>query len=350
MKKETAKKLFNITFLVVVFGVTMWSVFSGEDLGQMIAYLKTTNLAYVIPSVLCVIGFILGESVILHYLFGTLGIWTKFSHCCLYSFIGFFYSCITPSASGGQPMQLIAMRKDKLPVGASTVVLALVTIVYKLVLVLLGAVVMLLRPAQIMEYLKPVEGLMYLGMGLNVVCIAGLLLVVFQPNVIRAVTGWVLSVMKKVRPKANLERWEQQMERLIHQYNGAAGFFSSHKRIMIHVFLITAVQRIVLFLVTWFTYLSFDLSGHSLPTVVTLQGMIAVAADMLPLPGGMGVSENLFLEIFLPIFGEDLVLPGMVISRGISYYTQMLLSAMMTVAANFIIRGPKKAPVGPEEL
>lgn len=29
-------------------------------------------------------------------------------------------------------------------------------------------------------------------------------------------------------------------------------------------------------------------------TIVVLQGMISVAVDMLPLPGGMGISESLF--------------------------------------------------------
>ena len=60
---------------------------------------------------------------------------------------------------------------------------------------------------------------------------------------------------------------------------------------------------------------------------------------MLPLPGGMGISENLFLDIFLPIFGEDFVLPGMMVSRGISYYTQLLISGVMTIAASLILKG-----------
>ena len=72
--------------------------------------------------------------------------------------------------------------------------------------------------------------------------------------------------------------------------------------------------------------------------IITLQGMISVASDMLPLPGGMGASENLFLTIFSPVFGEELVLSGMVISRGISYYTQLLISAVMTFVSTFIIR------------
>ena len=72
--------------------------------------------------------------------------------------------------------------------------------------------------------------------------------------------------------------------------------------------------------------------------ILILQAMISVASDMLPLPGGMGVSESLFLVIFLPFFGEELILPAMVLSRGIGYYTQLLISAVMTAAASFILR------------
>ena len=106
---------------------------------------------------------------------------------------------------------------------------------------------------------------------------------------------------------------------------------------IVHVFLITLVQRIALFLVAYLTYRAFALSGHSVTVITSLQAMISVAADMLPLPGGMGVSETLFLQIFEPIFGEELVLPGMMLCRGVSYYTQLLLSAIMTLASMFIL-------------
>ena len=58
---------------------------------------------------------------------------------------------------------------------------------------------------------------------------------------------------------------------------------------------------------------------------------------MLPLPGGMGISENLFLIIFKTIFAAGLLLPGMVLSRGIAYYVQLLLSAGMTLFAHLTI-------------
>lgn len=338
VKKTKWKKLFNALFLIVVFCVTLWSVFRGQDFRQVLFYLSTADPLYIVPSIICVILFILGESVIIHYLMRTLGTKVKVSHCCLYSFIGFFYSCITPSASGGQPMQIVAMRKDKIPVAVSTVVLAIITIVYKAVLVMIGVTIMILRPPVLMHYLEPVQILMYIGIGLNIVCIAALLLLVFQPEVVRFLAKKFLILWNWIRPCRDHQRQTNRLENILGQYKGTAEFFRSHKVVILRVFLITLLQRIILFLITWFTYKAFNLSGHSMLLIISLQVMISVAADMLPLPGGMGVSENLFLTIFPAIFGAELVLPGMMISRGISFYTQLILCGIMTIVASFILK------------
>lgn len=58
---------------------------------------------------------------------------------------------------------------------------------------------------------------------------------------------------------------------------------------------------------------------------------------MLPLPGGMGISEKLFTMIFIPVFGKRLLLSGMILSRGLGYYTELGLSALLTIVANFTI-------------
>ena len=336
------KKLLNASFLAFIFILTVYAVFRGEDFGELLGYIADANPAYIGTGVVCVVLFILGESVVIHYLLRVLSVRVRFSHCCLYSFIGFFYSCITPSASGGQPMQAVAMRKDKIPLAISTVVLAIVTITYKLVLVVIGLTIMIVRPESIMRYLDGVESVMYLGTALNVGCIALLMLLVFKPGILRILVEKTLHFLRRFRPFKKLKDYTGKLNRMIEQYEGAAEFYGTHKHVIVHVFLITLAQRVILFLVAWLTYRAFSLGGHTLALITSLQAMISVAADMLPLPGGMGVSETLFLQIFEPIFGEELILPGMVICRGISYYTQLLLSAVMTLASAFIITNERK--------
>ena len=342
MTKQSRKQLLSAGFFFVVLALTFWFVFRDENLSKVAQYLKDADVRFVLPAVGAVVAFILGESVVICYLLRRLGSRLRFGHCCLYSFVGFFYSAITPSASGGQPMQVLYMRRDGIPGAVSTVVLAIVTITYKLVLVVVGLAVMLLRPAGVMACLNGVEALVYIGLGLNVVCVGLLLMAVFHPNLMECLLKGLFRLLHRLRPFRNPERVMARVHNSLEQYRDTAAFFKQEPKIILEVFLITLVQRFCLFSVIWLTYLAFGLSGQSAVTMILLHAMISVAVDMLPLPGGMGVSETLFLAIFEPIFGPELVLPGMIVCRGISYYTQLLISGIMTAAAQFIFRERKK--------
>ena len=285
---------------------------------------------------MCVVFFILGESVIIFYMMKTLGASVKMTHCALYSFVGFFFSCITPSASGGQPMQIFYMKKDKLPIPVTTLVLMIVTITYKAVLVVIGVLICFLGGDFLRGYLGDYMWVFYLGVGLNVFCVTFMMILVFAPGLAKWIMVKGLKIIEHIRilkpKKARLEKLEASMD----QYHATAAFWASHKRIILNVFIITFVQRCILFTVTYWVYRALGLHEYGILTVTILQAVISVSVDMLPLPGGMGISETLYMVMFVPVFGP-LLLPSMLLSRGISYYGQMLISALMTCVAHLTI-------------
>ena len=75
--------------------------------------------------------------------------------------------------------------------------------------------------------------------------------------------------------------------------------------------------------VTYFVYRAFSLNSMNFFEVMFLQAVISVSVDMLPLPGGMGISEGLFMVIFKKVFGEALLIPGLILSRGLGYYSEL---------------------------
>ncbi len=177
----------------------------------------------------------------------------------------------------------------------------------------------------------------YLGLVLNVVCVAGMVLFAFHPSLAKAfvVNGSrLLERMKFLRHKKSRE---EKLAASMEKYNQTADYMVGHFGMLVVVFIITLVQRFSLFAATWFVYKAFGLAGASAGLIILMQGAIAVAVDMLPLPGGMGISEKLFMEMFLPIFGSKLLLPGMILSRGLGYYTELIISAVFTIVANFVI-------------
>lgn len=68
------KTIFNVIFLLVVFAGTMYGVFHGEDIGEIVKILEQVNVLWLIPGVICVVVFIWGESIIIYYMMRTLKI------------------------------------------------------------------------------------------------------------------------------------------------------------------------------------------------------------------------------------------------------------------------------------
>lgn len=328
---QTKKKaLFNVIFLFVVFGLTLYGVFHGEDLEAMMEAVKSADIRWLIPGICLVVIFIWCESIIIWYMMRSFQIYLKKRICFLFSSVGFFFSCITPSATGGQPMQIYYMKKEKIPIPVSTVILMIVTITYKLVLVVIGMGVLVFGQDFLHQYLEEILPVYYLGLGLNIFCVTFMIVLVFHPvfaeNILIIGREWMEKLRLIKRKEERIRKIRDSME----VYRSTAAYLGTHKQVIFNVIVITFLQRIALFAVTWFVYMAFHLSGTSMWDVVLLQAVISVSVDMLPLPGGMGISEKLFLTIFVPVFG-DLLLSAMVLSRGLGYYTQLLISALFTV-------------------
>lgn len=329
---QKKKVIGNTLILLLVFGLTIYGVFHGEDLGAMMDAIKAADIRWLLPGVFLVMFFIWGESIIIWYMMRSFGIKLKKRICFLFSSVGFFFSCITPSATGGQPMQIYFMKKEKIPIPVSTVILMVVTITYKLVLVVIGLGVLLFGGEFSHRYLSGILPVFYLGIALNVFCVSFMTLLVFHPLMAEGIILKCMDGLEKVHIMKHKEERRNKFRDSMQVYRETAAYLKGHKNVIVYVILITFVQRFALFAVTCTVYQAFGLSGISMWDVLLLQAVISVSVDMLPLPGGMGISETLFLKIFATVFGA-VTLPAMVLSRGLGYYSQLLISAVFTIVA-----------------
>ena len=138
----------------------------------------------------------------------------------------------------------------------------------------------------------------------------------------------------------------KKLEASMDTYRNTAAYLKNNPLVIVKVIEITFIQRMALFAVTWFVYQAFGLHGTGFWDILFLQAVISVSVDMLPLPGGMGISETLFLKIFPPVFGSTLLLPAMVLSRGLGYYGELLVSAVFTIVAQLTIGNTKREKRG----
>ena len=334
--KSRKKIIFNGVFLAVVFALTIYGVFHGEDLSSMMDAIHRADKRWLIPGIALVAFFIWGESIIIWYMMRSSGIQLKKRTCFLFSSVGFFFSCITPSASGGQPMQIYYMKKEKISIPVSTVILMIVTITYKLVLVVIGIGIAIFGRGFLHKYLEGILPVFYLGLALNIFCVTFMTILVFHPLLAKAIMVKGMKLLERLHLVKKKDGRLKKLEDSMDTYRNTAAYLKNNPFVIVKVIGITFIQRMALFAVTWFVYQAFGLHGTGFWEILFLQAVISVSVDMLPLPGGMGISETLFLNIFSPVFG-GLLLPGMVLSRGLGYYGELLISAAFTVVVQLTI-------------
>ena len=95
------KLIFNITFLILVFSITIFYIFHDQDISSILDAIQTADIKYWLYAILFVVFFLLlAESFINILLMKSIKQNVKPVHCLLYSFIGFSSAAYSFSIRG----------------------------------------------------------------------------------------------------------------------------------------------------------------------------------------------------------------------------------------------------------
>ena len=256
--------------------LTFWFVFRSQDISRTVEAVQKMSLGYLAAAFLLAVLFVSAEGCMIWYLLKGIGEQTRFTRCIGYSFIGFFFSGLTPSATGGQPMQLYYMKKDGNSLSASSVVLMSVAVVYKLVLVLIGIGIVLFWNAPLKGYLQKYYGLYFLGLFLNTALVLILLLVMFSPSVIRGIFYRAERLIVELRLWKESGARREKMEQFLAGYQGTVSFLKENKKMIGVILGGTFLQRFTVFVLTYVVYRGLGLSGTALLDIVFVQETVYI--------------------------------------------------------------------------
>lgn len=329
MKK--LKKILNAALFAAVTGLTLHAVLHGQNFAQIGEALGRMSVRWVLLAALSALFFVCAEGFMIWYLLRALEGKSGLRRCIGYSFIGFFYSGITPSATGGQPVQLYYMKKDGNRLADSSVVLLTVALLYKLVLVVMGALLLLLWRQPLKSRLHSFFWLYLLGLFLNAALVTVLLAVMVVPGAVGRIIAGTERGLVRIGILKRTEEGRARIEGFIGGYQAAVRFLRENKKKVLFVTACTFLQRSSLFFLTWLVYRGFDLKGAGMGEVAALQASVYVAVDMLPLPGAQGITELMYQTVFADIFTGQLLMPSLYVTRGISFYFLLFVSLGVVV-------------------
>ena len=171
-RKSTDRKYGKEFFLfLAIMMLTFGVVLRGQNFSQLKSTLIRMKPVYVGAALFLSVFFVAAEGCMICFLLRSVGIIVHVRQCVGYSFAGFFFSGITPSASGGQPMQLYYMKRDGIPLPEGTAVLMAVATAYKFVLTVVGMMILLFWQKLLKEHLGGYFFWYIVGLSLNVLLV-----------------------------------------------------------------------------------------------------------------------------------------------------------------------------------
>ena len=243
-----------------------------------------------------------------------------------YTLIGFFFSSITPAASGGQPMEIYYMHKEKIAVANSTLALLVHLTSFQIVTITLGVLSTILH----FEIVK--SGLIYLvvlGILLNSTALTLLAISIFSKRLSKGLINFAVKVLRFFRIP-NIEKKQESLEKELEKYQESAVYIKEHKKLMIKTLVTTFIQVIIYYSIPYWVYLAFGFTGYNFFQIVTLQAMLYATVSGIPSPGAVGVSEGAFIEIFKGVFPATMMNSAILLNRGASFYLFVIISAIIT--------------------
>lgn len=339
-KKGFLKNLLTYAIFLILVGVTFYVVFKNNNFSDFMTNLKGANFTFIGLGILSMFVFLCSEAMNIQRILKTFDHKLTISQAFRYSLVGFFFSSITPSSTGGQPAQIYFMAKDDIPLSHSTLALLVQLSGYQLATGILALIGFFLNFRIIVHSLGNLKFLIFLGIAINLIILAGLIVMIFSKSLALKLVDLLCKILKFFH-YTNVDKFKSAFLIQIEEYHRCSVYLKENKSVLAKVITTNIVQLTAYHSVPYFIYLSFGLSGSSAISIILMEAVLYIAVASLPFPGAVGISEGSFMIMFKLFFPTHLLGSAMIISRGISFYLFVLISAIGVFAS--FIRTKKKS-------
>ncbi len=354
VSKSVKKQLLNIGFLVILIAVTVIVIFTATDISmsKIFSFLGECNPWWIVGAVGLMVASVIFEAISLHFIMHGLGSRPNFYQSTCYTSADLYYSAITPSGTGGQPASIYYMVKDGIEAGKASFGLVFNLTAYTLSIIVIGVVSFAVRPGIFMEVGEWFPQLLIIvGCVIQGLLLAFFIGCMFWGNAVKKAGNGIISLLTKIHIVKKPEKWREKLDHEVNNYKGCLYEIKNHPGMsFINVFA-NLGQRVCHVLIPVFVILAAQPEADFWG-LFACSALIIIGYNSIPLPGGVGVYEFLYVSIYATagLGDKTFVLAALMVSRFISFYMIMILCGLYTLIYHIqVMHRPQAKKGGGEE-
>lgn len=332
--KNKKNTIFTIVFIILIF-CAYYFVFRDYSFNKFLNALFECEHVYLFLAVVCMGLWVFFEAIFLKTILKKINYRISWYQSLGYVFTEAYFSLVTPGSSGGQPIQMYEMGRDKIPYRVSGIVVFINTMFYKLSLVLIGLISFILYFKDFLHFSFVFKILVLIGFLVNVIIITFFLLLIYTEKFIKGITKAVSKIILKFKFVKNIDEFNNKLNESVNDYLKAASYLRTHKKIYVETFLIVFLQRLSILMVYYSVTKAFGVSSYSLLYSISIQAFLTIALDSIPIPGGVILGEGLIMEaneaLNIIKYSKDITL----LFRSISVYLLVIVALIYYIIFHY---------------
>lgn len=327
------KALWTIVFVLIAVA-SVWAVTEQNKnftFAQFRSYVAGAALPWMLVAAACMLGFIFFEGLALAWICRAFHDRCRLKNGLFYSASDIYFSAITPSATGGQPVCAYFMIRDGIPTAIVTVALLANLLMYTLSILAIGLLVFLLRPGIFLSFGTPSKVLIIIGCVMQIGLAFFFTVLLKAEKLVHAIGKGLICLLSKLHLIRHKERKLERLTALIEEYKNFSERLAGHRKMMVAVFFCNLFQRVSQIAVTVAVFLATGGDPSKALDVFAMQSYVVLGSNSMPVPGAMGVSDYLMLDAFGTVMSEESAVHLELLSRTVSFYSCIVICGVASL-------------------
>ena len=345
-KKSTRKK---VVWAIVSFLIAVASVFAvirqsrSFKLSDFFDFVRGANPWYILAAVVCMLLFIIFEGEAIRVILKAYGNPVTHRSAAFYSATDIYFSAITPSATGGQPASAYMMMRDGIPGSKTTIALLANIVMYTSSILVIGLLAFIFYPSAFFSFAGISRVLVYVGIAAQTILLLFFVMLLSNEKMLRRIAIGAIKLGGKLHIVRRVDARIEKITNSLDNYARDVQALRGHRPMLVKVFFLNLAQRASQIAVTSFVFLATGGDVVGALNVFALQCYVVLGASYIPIPGAMGVTDFLMLDVFRAMMNEEAATSLELLSRTLSFYCCIALCAVVVLVR--FLTWKKKADV-----
>ena len=323
-------RLRNSIIILLVTGVMLYLLLK-DNFNSIMEVLTSVNPVWIIVAILIYLIYFVTDTIPFYIYSHNYNDKIRFPFMLYLNAITKFFNGITPLASGGQPMQLYVLHKDKVKYSDASTSVIQFYVIYQIALMIISSICLVY--SLFLGYIdaRPFALHMFIiGYIINMIILLFLIFVSFNKKFNKGVVRFIIKVLNLfgiVKDKEKtIEKWDKNCE----GFYESAQLMKENKFVFFRGVVLQILQLICLFSVPLFVAYATG-ANHQLNmfNTIAISSFITICSCYVPIPGATGGVEYGFGAFFSKFIAKSDIRVVLILWRFITYFVPVIIGGIV---------------------